>query len=222
MTDYIAYYRVSTSAQGRSGLGLEAQQEAAKRFVGENDQIISTFVEVESGRNCSRPQLAAALAECRRRRATLLIAKLDRLSRNVRFIAELLESDVQITAVDMPNADRFTLHIMSAVAEQEARAISARTKAALAAARARGTRLGGSYRFTDAQRARGAAAGNAVRAGAAKARAVGIMPVIEEARQAGAQTLQELADRLNAAGIPTAKGAAWRPVQVARAIRAAA
>ena len=135
--------RVSTAKQGTSGLGLEAQQEAARVFVRESDVIVAHYIEVESGRNCARPQLAAALADCRRRRAKLLIAKIDRLSRNVKFIASLMESDVQIIACDMPNADRFTWHVLAACAEQETRASSQRTRAALSAARARGVKLGG-------------------------------------------------------------------------------
>lgn len=143
MTAYIAYLRVSTDRQGKSGLGLEAQQEAVSLFARGDDAIIATLVEIESGRNSERPQLAAALRQCRQFGATLLIAKLDRLARDVAFVATLMKSDVRFIAADMPEADPFRLHIESAIAEEESRKISARTKAALAAAKARGVKLGG-------------------------------------------------------------------------------
>jgi DNA invertase Pin-like site-specific DNA recombinase len=141
MQGFVAYYRVSTDRQGQSGLGLDAQRAAVAGFVGARE-LIAEFTEVESGKRADRPQLAAALELCRRQRAMLVIAKLDRLARNVAFIANLMESGVEFTAVDMPYANRLTLHILAAVAEHEREMISARTKAALAAARARGVRLG--------------------------------------------------------------------------------
>jgi len=142
MTSFVAYYRVSTDRQGASGLGLDAQRESVSRFVGAG-QLAAAFTEVESGRkDTNRPQLQAALTECRKRKATLLIARLDRLARNVAFIANLMESGVDFVAVDMPQANRLTIHILAAVAEHEREMISARTKAALAQAKARGTRLG--------------------------------------------------------------------------------
>jgi len=136
MQNYIAYLRVSTDKQGVFGLGMEAQREAVCRYVQNRGQIFAEYVEVESGRKAERPQLMAALADCRRRRATLLIAKLDRLSRNVHFISGLMKSDVEFVAVDMPTANRLTIHILAAVAEHEREMISERTKAALAAAKA--------------------------------------------------------------------------------------
>ena len=142
-TRYIAYYRVSTVRQGESGLGLEAQRAATTSFMKSADaELVSEFTEVESGKRANRPELAAAIQQCRNSSAVLLIAKLDRLARNVAFIANLLESGVKFTAIDMPNADRFMMHVYAAMAEEEGRRISERTTAALAAAKARGVRLG--------------------------------------------------------------------------------
>src|SRR5712671_6423852 len=144
MAAFVAYFRVSTDKQGASGLGLEAQREAVARYVaGAAGVIVAEFQEIESGKRNDRPQIAAALAACRLRRATLIIAKLDRLARNVHFISSLMESGVEFVAVDFPQANRLTVHILAAVAEHEATMISARTKAALAAAKARGVKLGG-------------------------------------------------------------------------------
>ena len=140
----VSYLRVSTARQGISGLGLEAQRAAVAGFLNGGDwTLVQEVLEVESGKRNDRPALATALKLCRKYRATLVIAKLDRLARNVAFISNLMESGVEFVAVDMPQANRFVVHILAAVAEQEAEAISKRTKAALAAAKARGTRLGG-------------------------------------------------------------------------------
>ena len=144
MADFVAYYRVSTDRQGASGLGLDAQRQAVACQVN-GGQLVAEFTEIESGRrHTNRPQLLAALEECRKRRATLLIARLDRLARNVAFIANLMESGADFIACDMPQANRLTIHILAAVAEHEREMISQRTKAALAAAKARGTKLGNS------------------------------------------------------------------------------
>lgn len=142
MPPFVAYYRVSTDKQGLKGLGMEAQREAVSRFMTGKGDLAAAFIEVESGRKDNRPQLHAALAECRKRRAVLVIAKLDRLARNVHFISGLMNSDVEFVAVDMPSASRLTIHILAAVAEHEREMISQRTKAALAAAKARGIKLG--------------------------------------------------------------------------------
>src|SRR3954452_21581508 len=142
MTQYVAYFRVSTDKQGIKGLGMEAQREAVSRFMTGKGELAAQFIEVESGRKDNRPQLQHALAECRKRHAVLVIAKLDRLARNVHFISGLMNSDVEFIAVDMPSANRLTIHILAAVAEHEREMISQRTKAALKAARARGTKLG--------------------------------------------------------------------------------
>lgn len=139
---FVTYLRVSTERQGQSGLGLEAQRTAIATYVLGRGEVVAEFVEVESGKRADRPELARALAEAKRSGAVLLIAKLDRLARNVAFIANLLESGVKVTAADMPEANRFVLHVLAAVAEQEGRVISERTKAALAAAKVRGVKLG--------------------------------------------------------------------------------
>jgi DNA invertase Pin-like site-specific DNA recombinase len=141
--NYIAYFRVSTDKQGVSGLGMDAQREAVTRYAQNCGAILAEYVEVESGKkHTNRPQLTAALAECRKHRAILVIAKLDRLARNVHFISGLMNSDVEFVAVDNPTASRLTIHILAAVAEHEREMISQRTKAALAAAKARGIKLG--------------------------------------------------------------------------------
>ena len=148
----VSYLRASTARQGTSGLGLEAQRAAVAGFLNGEDWTL--VLEVESGKRNDRPALAAALKLCRKHRATLVIAKLDRLARNVAFISNLMESGVEFVAVDMPQANRFVVHILAAVAEQEAEAISKRTKAALAAAKARGTKLGGrAFRMSGLQKA---------------------------------------------------------------------
>ena len=212
MTAFVAYLRVSTQKQGESGLGLAAQKEAVRLILGKGDLLQATFTEVESGKSCNRPQLKAAIDRCRLTGATLLVAKWDRLSRNVAFLSKLMESDVPLVAADNPHATRFTLHILAAVAEHEADAISKRTKAALAAAKARGTKLGGwrGRHLTRAERR----FGTAVRVAKAKARAVQVAPVIDELRNSGARTLQELASGLNERGILAPRGGRWAAPQV--------
>jgi DNA invertase Pin-like site-specific DNA recombinase len=144
---FVAYYRVSTARQGASGLGLDAQREAVRRFVrGGSTAVVAEFTETETGKGADalakRPQLRAALDACRKLGATLVIAKLDRLARNVFFVSGLMESKVRFVACDMPEANELTIHIMAAFAEHEAKRISERTRDALAAAKARGTKLG--------------------------------------------------------------------------------
>ncbi len=214
---FVAYYRVSTDKQGRSGLGLEAQRAAVEAYVaGARGTVCAGFVEVESGRKRDRPQLAAALTAARVHRAVLVIAKLDRLARNVHFVSGLMESGVEFVAADMPTVNRLTVHILAAVAEEEARMISARTKAALAAAKARGVRLGNPNLLAGSPAQVRMA--NAVKIKRALERAADVLPFIEQARRAGATTLQQLANALAARGVPTpsGKGARWHPVQVAR------
>src|SRR5882724_3904148 len=143
MAAIIGYLRVSTKGQEESGLGLEAQKAAIGAYA-KASGILTCYTEVESGKLANRPELARALAHCRRSKATLVVAKLDRLARNVAFLSALMDSTVPFVAVDNPHANRLTLHILAAVAEAEAKAISDRTKAALAAYKARGGKLGGS------------------------------------------------------------------------------
>src|SRR5918995_1743805 len=175
---FAAYYRVSTEKQGRSGLGLEAQQEAVRSYHnGGAWTLVAEIVEVESGKRNDRPKLAEAMRLCRLHGAVLIIAKLDRLARNVAFISNLMESGVEFTAVDFPQANRLTVHILAAVAEHEAKAISTRTKDALAAARARGTRLGGDRGNLPAVAKAGAKASIAARIAKADSRASDLAPI---------------------------------------------
>ena len=200
----ISYLRVSTDAQGASGLGLEAQRAAVAAFLNGGDwDLISEGVEVESGKNSARPELAKALALCKKHRATLVVAKLDRLSRSVAFLAQLLEAGVEFVACDNPHANKLMIHMLAAFAEHERDQISARTKVALAAAKARGVKLGGP-KLAEAQ-AKGAAAQKAD----ADSRAANIMPVIREIQAAGVTSLNAIAQTMNARGIPTARGGRW-------------
>lgn len=211
---YVSYIRVSTQRQGQSGLGLEAQQAAVKAFVTQRGgEVLAEFVEVESGRKADRPQLGAALAEAKRLGAVLLIAKLDRLARNVAFISALLESGVEVTAADMPEANKFMLHIMAAVAEQEAEAISARTKAALQAAKARGVALGWAQPQRDPEAHRQAVEKGAARtAEKADTFAERLRPVL--ASFAAGASLREIAAELNERGILTPRGKQWQAASV--------
>ena len=171
---FVAYYRVSTDRQGRSGLGLEAQQAAVRGYLGA-EAAIAEFTEIETGKRNDRPELVRALALCRKRKAKLVIAKLDRLSRNLAFIATMMDSGVEFVAVDNPHATRLTLHILAAVAEHEREMIANRTKAALQAAKARGIRLGrnGADRLAPTYRAE------------AMERARQLAPLLAELKQAG-------------------------------------
>lgn len=213
---FAAYYRVSTDRQGRSGLGLEAQREAVQNFLVQRRHVlISERIEVESGRNADRPELAEALAECRLHRATLIIAKLDRLARSVAFISNILESGVDFVAADFPEANRLTIHILAAVAEHEARMISDRTRAALAAARARGIVLGGDRGNLPAVAGIGAHASARVRSRQADDRARDLSPMIAALRNSG-KTYAEVATELERRGVPSARGGIWTAQKVAR------
>ncbi len=216
---------MSTEKQGQSGLGLDAQRTAVEqhaRSVGGN--VVAEFRDVESGRKADRSGLLAALAECRARRATLLIAKLDRLARSVAFIANLMESTVPFVVADMPDVNRLTIHVLSAVAEHEREMISQRTKAALSAAKARGTRLG-SPRLppagTLAAAPKPSTPGGVARVEAARARAITAYgAVVEAARAAGARSLGDYAQALQAAHLPAPRGGdRWSRPSVARVLR---
>ena len=216
---FVAYFRVSTERQGKSGLGLDAQREAVTRYLnGGNWTLVAEFVEVESGKRDDRPKLADSLALCRVHNATLVIAKLDRLARNVAFIANLMDSTVDFVACDFPQANRLTVHILAAVAEHEREMISQRTKAALAAARARGVTLGG-YRPNGLPNAEeGRLLGRKARTAKANRRIADLAPVIGAIRNEGATSLRQIAVALNDRGIPSARGGTWSAAQVQRAL----
>jgi DNA invertase Pin-like site-specific DNA recombinase len=213
---FVAYYRVSTERQGRSGLGLDAQRESVERFLtAQGGVLAATFREVESGKVNARPQLEAALLRCRAIRGTLLVAKLDRLSRDAGFLMSLRNGDVKFQALDLPEANTLTLGVMAAMAQHERETISARTRAALAARKARGQALG-TPRDMSAYQAAASRAGNAVKAGKADDFAQNIMPMIEEAKADGAGTLREIAEHLNDAGATTSRGSQWTAAAVQR------
>lgn len=221
----IGYLRVSTKGQGESGLGIEAQRAAVEAYARQNGAtLVACYVEVESGKLADRPELAKALAHARRSKATLVVAKLDRLARNVAFLSALMESKVPFVAADNPHANRLTVHILAAVAEAEALAISQRTKAALAAYKARGGKLGAELpqcrNLTEAARLKGTERAAAAKARAADEAYADLQPILTELR-AGGMTLQAIADKLNADGHTTRRGAAWNPVQVARVLERA-
>jgi DNA invertase Pin-like site-specific DNA recombinase len=218
---FVAYYRVSTDRQGRSGLGLDAQRKAVEDYLnGGGWQLVGRFTEVESGKLDGRPELGKALAACRLHKAKLVIAKLDRLSRDAHFLLGLQKAGVPFVAADMPHADNFTVGILAMVAQKEREMISARTKAALAAAKARGQRLGGFRGYVPSDAVRAAAV--AAKAAKARDRAADVLPTIREIRAAGITSLSGIAWELNARGVPTLRGGSeWQAVQVARVLRAA-
>lgn len=204
---FIAYLRVSTQRQGQSGLGLEAQREAVEQYASRvAEPILGTFTEVESGAQKDRPELAAALRECRRTKSVLLIARLDRLSRSLSFIAQLLEAGVEIRAADMPEANRMMLQMLAVFAEHERRLISERTKAALAAARARGVELGANGRKLAL-----------LNKETATVFAQSIAPIVLSLA-ARNMSMRGIADELNAIGIASREGCTWHPASVSRVL----
>lgn len=214
MKPLVAYVRVSTSQQGKSGLGIEAQRDVLVRFAAlEGFQIVAEFVEVETGKGSDaldrRPQLSAALAKARASKCPVAVAKLDRLSRNVHFISGLMAHRVPFVVAELgPDVDPFVLHLYAALAEKERSLISARTKSALAAAKARGTKLGNPELATARK-----SAVVSIRAEADRA-AANVLPIIEDIRKSGAATLRQIAEALNARGIATARGGKWYPMTV--------
>ena len=205
---FVAYYRVSTDRQGRSGLGLDAQREAVLRHLAaQHGELVGEFCEVESGRRSDRPQLAAAIAAAKKAKATLIIAKLDRLARNVRFISGLMESRIDFVAADNPHANKLMVHMLAAFAEHEREQISQRTKDALEAAKARGIRLGrnGTDQLAPAYRA------------AAIERARQLAPVLAELKSTGMSD-RRMAAELTVRGVPTPNGGRWHGKTVRRMI----
>jgi DNA invertase Pin-like site-specific DNA recombinase len=217
----VAYLRVSTREQGRSALGIEAQRESITRFAAaEGFKAVAEFVEIESGGGTDaldrRPQLRSALAEARRhgKQCPIAVAKLDRLSRDVAFVANLMAQRVPFVCVELGvDADPFMLHLFAALAEKERAMISSRTKAALAAAKARGQILGNPH-LTEAR-----IAASASRTASAKTFAATVAPVIREAQAAGARSLRQLAAALNARGVSTARGGTWAATTVANVLK---
>lgn len=214
MQQYVTYTRVSTEDQGRSGLGLEAQERDIAIFLDKFSdvphEIIGEFRDVQSGADSERPELTKALELVRKTGAELLVAKLDRLSRKVSFIATLMDDRrVKLRVAQMPQADKFQLHIYAALAEQERTFISERTKAALKAAKGRGVRLGG---LRDKTMKRNEAIQHKADAEAAK-----VIKIIGPLRAAG-QTLGAIAETLDSMNIPTSRGGKWTPTQVSRVL----
>lgn len=210
-TKAVAYLRVSTDKQGKSGLGLEAQREAVARYLAANGlELIGEYIEVETGKGSNalskRPELVAALATAKKERAGLIIAKLDRLARNVHFISGLMETGVEFAVADMPNADRFQLHLFAALAEKEAEVISQRTKAALAAAKERGTELGKHGKVLAAQN---------------KADALDrLEPIAADlsAMKAQGLSMRKMVEALNDRGVPSPAGGKWHVSSLHKAL----
>jgi len=212
---FVSYLRVSTARQGRSGLGLEAQRKAVEDYLnGGNWQLVKEFKETESGKKADRPELAKAFQLCRLTGAKLVIAKLDRLSRDVHFLSGLEKAGIEFVAVDNPHATKLTIHILAAVAQHEREMTSERTKAALAAAKRRGVKLGGDRGVVPTNKQRALAA--AARQEKARARAADLAPVVQELQAVGSVTLRAIAEGLEARGIPAARGGKWSATQVAR------
>ena len=217
MKSYIAYLRQSTMKQQISGLGVEAQREIIHSHV-KNKSILAEYIETESGKKSNRPQLLAALAMCRKTNSILIVAKLDRLSRNVAFTSKLLESDVEIVFCDFPQANRLILHIISSIAEYEAGLISQRTKQSLQAKKARGIKLGKSENL---MRKHQEAIANSSRTNKAKAdnnpnnmRAIALLRSLTMQ----GKSLSEMTDLLNEQGFVTSKGCKFQMTQVKRLI----
>lgn len=216
---FVSYLRVSTKRQGVSGLGLEGQRKAVEDYLnGGRWKLIEEFVEIESGKDTDRKQLENALRACRLHGATLLVAKLDRLARNAYFLLGLQQSGVDFVACDMPAANRLTVGILAMVAEEEARAISARTIAALKAAKARGTKLGSPRNLSHKARRKGTGSSAAVRGASAAQRAQDLAPTLAAIQAQGAGSLAEMAESLNARSLRAPRGGKWSAIQVQRVL----
>lgn len=216
---YVAYYRVSTARQGQSGLGLEAQQAAVRGFLASGAELVATFTEIEGGRKNNRPQLQAAITQAHQVNAVLLVAKLDRLARNVAFLATLMESRVRFQAVDLPTADEFTLHILAAVAQKEATAISTRTREALTAKKSWGFMLGTPSNLTPAAREKGS---EAVQRNAKENVNNRQAAQLAELLRATGLSLRDIASRLNQSGYRTRRGKQFFAIGVQRLLPKAA
>jgi DNA invertase Pin-like site-specific DNA recombinase len=215
---FIAYYRVSTGKQERSGLGLEAQQRDAAAFVRQRGgELLAEYQDVESGKHDDRPQLERAMRHCRVTGAELLIAKLDRLSRNSTFIGQLMQAGiVRFRAADMPDAGELETKVLALFAESERKAIGTRTKAALASAKARGVKLGNPQNLRNQQQ--GSIRGNQRKAVLADSKAADAVYFIRETQAEGITSLRGIAARLNERGIRTVRGSDWTATQVSRVL----
>ena len=219
MTKYIIYYRVSTAKQGKSGLGLEAQQSSTRNYIKSvNGVELESYTDIESGSKDNRPKLSEALRKCRLTGATLLIAKLDRLSRNRSFLMKLQDSSVKFVCSDMPEANNFTIGLMACMADYERELISERTKAALKAAKARGVKLGNPN--LDKVRNTNTANANQARITRAKSRKDELKQVINEIKSEFKEklSLRQIADKLNSAGYTTARGVSFHATSVSRVL----
>jgi len=213
MHQFVAYFRVSTQEQGKSGLGLDAQRIAVSDYLRSAGGILAAeFTDIESGKRDDRPELKRAIAHAKKLKATLVIAKLDRLSRRVSFVSSLMDAGVKFVAVDNPSANELTIHILAAVAQAERKAIAERTRAALAAAKARGQTLG-NPRIAEAR----ASALSALRERAGSF-AGNVAPTIRHIQASGCRSLRGVAEALNNRGVPTARGSTWTAAAVARVL----
>lgn len=217
---FVAYYRVSTDRQGKSGLGLEAQRQAVEAYIGGTPA--HEFVEVESGKRSDRPELAKALDLAELTHSTFVVAKLDRLSRNAAFLFQLRNRKVPIVFADFPEANSMMIDMMAMLAQWEGEQISKRTKDALAVARGKGSVLGGDRGNLASVRAAGVLASSASRSKAAKQRGAKVMPHITSAKAAGHQSTRAIAAYLNDKGIRTARGSEWRSGSVQRLMASSA
>lgn len=217
MEKFVAYLRVSTQRQGRSGLGLDAQTDMIEEYLRSvNGKLCATFKEIESGKYEERPELTKALSACRVYGATLIVAKLDRLARNSYFVEKLLHDGARFRAVDCPEANEVMIKMLSIFADYERRLIGERTRAALAAAKRRHVELGGDRGNIRRIQRKGSRAGNAVRSAKAVQRAVDLESTISEIKAGGAGSLRQIAEELNRRDIQTARGGRWSAVQVQR------